>query len=221
LVGKQFSLYFVGLYLVDETGQWAILHAATGKAGQTMAQARHQLEVGSNSMIGWCIANQKARIALDVGNEAVMFENPLLPATRSELALPLIGRGQMIGALGIQSTEEAAFNEEEIAIFQTVADQLASAMSNARLYSQLEVELVERNVWRRKYAPSTWNWNNAWFERTSELVTANQNLTNLSRLKDEFLANVRMNCAHPSPVSSFTTACLKNSRKIRANMPSI
>ena len=190
MVGKQFSLYFVGLYLVDETGQWAILHAATGKAGQTMLRRGHQLEVGSNSMIGWCIANQKARIALDVGNEAVMFENPLLPATRSELALPLIGRGQMIGALGIQSTEEAAFNEEEIAIFQTVADQLASAMSNARLYSQLEVELVERKRVEKKIRTLNLELEQRVVERTSELVTANQNLTNLSRLKDEFLANV-------------------------------
>jgi signal transduction histidine kinase len=190
MVSAQFNLYFVGLYLVDETGLWAILHAATGPAGQTMLRRGHQLQVGSNSMIGWCIANQKARIALDVGNEAVRFDNPLLPDTRSELALPLIGRGEMLGALGIQSVAEAAFNEEEIAIFQTMADQLASAISNARLYSRLEVELVERKHVEMKIRTLNLELEQRVAERTSELVAANKNLTNLSRLKDEFLANV-------------------------------
>ena len=190
MVSAQFNLYFVGLYLVDETGLWAILHAATGTAGQTMLKRGHQQKVGNNSMIGWCTANQKARIALDIGEQAVRFDNPLLPATRSELALPLISHGQMIGALSIESVAEAAFNEEEIAIFQTMADQLASAISNARLYSQLEVELAERKRVEKEIRTLNLELEHRVAERTSELVAANKNLTNLSRLKDEFLANV-------------------------------
>ena len=190
MVSAQFGLYFASLYLVDETGEWAILHAGTGQAGQVMLKRGHRLKVGSTSMIGWCIANQTARIALDVGNEAVRFNNPLLPDTRSELALPLISRGQIIGALGIQSNQEAAFSKEDITIFQAMADQLANAISNARWYSQLEIELIERQRVEMEIRTLNMELEQRVAERTSELVTANENLTNLSRLKDEFLANV-------------------------------
>jgi PAS domain S-box-containing protein len=140
LVRKRFDLYYAGLFLVDDSGKWAVLRAGTGEAGQKMVDQGHKLEVGGESMIGWCVANQQARIALDVGKEAVRFANPLLPETRSELALPLISRGRAIGALTIQSVQEAAFSEEDIAVLQTMADQLANAIANARLYDALARE---------------------------------------------------------------------------------
>jgi PAS domain S-box-containing protein len=143
LVRERFDLYYVGLFLVDETGEWtgepgrwAVLRAGTGEAGRKMLEAGHKLEVGGESMIGWCIANTQARIALDVGEEAVRFDNPLLPKTRSEMALPLVSRGQIIGAMTIQSTQPAAFSEEDIALLQTMADQLANAIENARLFEE-------------------------------------------------------------------------------------
>jgi PAS domain S-box-containing protein len=140
LVRERFGLYYAGLFLVDETGEWAgepgkwaVLRAGTGEAGRQMLEQKHKLEIGGTSMIGWCVANQRARIALDVGEEAVHFENPFLPKTRSELALPLVSRGQVIGALTIQSTQEAAFSDEDIAALQTMADQLANAIQSARM----------------------------------------------------------------------------------------
>jgi GAF domain-containing protein len=99
-------------------------------------------------MVGWCTANAQARIALDVGEEAVRFDNPLLPDTRSEMALPLISRGRVIGALDVQSTEEAAFTDEDIAILQAMADQLANAIENARLFQQAQESLeAERRAY--------------------------------------------------------------------------
>ncbi len=144
IVHKRFGLYYVGLFLVDESFAFAHLQAGTGSAGREMLKKGHKLEIGNTSMVGWCIANQHARIALDVGKDAVRFSNPLLPGTRSELALPLISRGQALGALTIQSTAEAAFSQEDIETFQTMADQLANAILNARLYEQLGKELEER-----------------------------------------------------------------------------
>ena len=143
LVRDRFDLYYAGLFLVDRTGEWtgepgkwAMLRAGTGEAGRRMVEAGHKLEIGGSSMIGWCVANAQARIALDVGEEAVRFDNPWLPGTRSEMALPLISRGQILGAMTIQSTEEAAFSDEDIAVLQTMADQLAVAIENTRLYEQ-------------------------------------------------------------------------------------
>ncbi len=145
LVCQRFNLYYVGLFLIDESGEWAELTAATGEAGQQLIANQHRLDIFSNSsMVGWAIANRQPRIALDVGEEAVRFNNPVLPETRSELALPLITRGNVIGALSVQSSREADFSKEDIVAFQTMADQLANAILNARLYNRLQQELNER-----------------------------------------------------------------------------
>jgi PAS domain S-box-containing protein len=163
LVQKRFDLYYAGLFLVDETGErsgeagkWAVLRAGTGEAGRHMRQAGHKLEVGGQSMIGWCIANQQARIALDVGEEAVRFENPWLPETRSEMALPMIARGQAIGAMTIQSTQEAAFSAEDIAVLQTMGDQVANAIENARLFEAGRSALAEVEATHRVYLQREW-----------------------------------------------------------------
>jgi PAS domain S-box-containing protein len=135
-IHEGFGLYYVGIFLTDESGEWAVLHAGTGEAGQAMLDAGHELEVGESSMVGWCIAHGQARIALDVGQEAVRFDNPLLPRTRSEMALPLVSRGQVIGAMTIQSDQPTAFSEVDIAVLQTTASQLANAIENARLFHE-------------------------------------------------------------------------------------
>jgi two-component sensor histidine kinase/putative methionine-R-sulfoxide reductase with GAF domain len=144
LIQKQFNFYYVGIFLVDKAGKYAVLQAGTGEAGRQMLEAGHRLAVDGESMIGWSVANAQARIALDVGKEAVRFDNPYLPETRSEMALPLISRGQCIGALTVQSTEEAAFSEEDIAVLQAMADHLAIAIGNARLYDAAQREIIRR-----------------------------------------------------------------------------
>jgi PAS domain S-box-containing protein len=136
LIREHFDLYYVGIFLVDETGRYAVLRAGTGEAGQQMLEVGHRLVVGGESMIGWCIANAQARIALDVGAEAIRFNNPYLPRTRSEMALPLIGRNRVIGALTVQSAQEAAFSTEDIVALQSMVDQLTIAIENARLYQE-------------------------------------------------------------------------------------
>jgi len=143
LICQRFDLYYVGIFLIDESGRWAVLRAGSGEAGRQMVVAGHRLEVGGSSMIGMCTASGQARIALDVGKEAVRFNNPLLPLTRSEMALPLASRGRVIGAMSIQSTQPAAFSQEDIAVLQTMADQLANAIENARLHEDQRRQLIE------------------------------------------------------------------------------
>jgi len=138
LIRDHFGLYYVGLFLLDPDGHLAVLRAGTGQAGQQMVEQGHKLQVGEASMIGWCIAHRQARIALDVGEEAVRFSNPLLPATRSELALPLISRGRVIGAMTVQSDRAAAFDQDNITVLQTLADQVANAIENARLFAEIQ-----------------------------------------------------------------------------------
>ena len=138
IISDEFGFYYAGVFLVDEASQYAVLKAGRGEAGKAMLREGHKLAIGGNSMIGASIANKKGRIALDVGEEAVFFENPHLPKTRSEMALPLIVADEAIGALTVQSTEEAAFHEEDIDALQTMADQLAVAIQNSKLHRQEE-----------------------------------------------------------------------------------
>jgi GAF domain-containing protein len=142
LVRERFRLYYAALFLLDDAGEYAVLAAGTGEAGQTMKEQGHQLKVHGVSMVGAACARREARVALDVGEEPIRFDNPLLPLTRSEVALPLLVGERVLGALDVQSAEPAAFSEDDIAVLQLVADQVAVAVDNARKFSE-EAELLE------------------------------------------------------------------------------
>jgi len=142
LIRERFGFYHAGIFLLDETGEWAVLREATGEAGERMKAQGHRLRVGETSMVGWTALHRQPRIALDVGEDAVHFDNPLLPYTRSEVTLPLAVGDRLLGVLDVQSTEEAAFDEDDVRALQNMADQIAIALENARRLSK-ETLLLE------------------------------------------------------------------------------
>ncbi len=156
LIQKEFDLYYAGIFLVDDRGEFAVLKAGTGEAGRQMIAAGHKLAVGGNSMIGWATARKEPRIALDTGAEAVRFNNPHLPLTRSEMALPIISRGVCLGALTIQSTQPEAFDQDDIRILMGIADSLATALENARLFQETQQNLEEIRALNRAYLMQSW-----------------------------------------------------------------
>ena len=137
LMRERFDLYYVGVFLVDERNEFAILRAGTGNAGREMLRSRHRLPLDHTSMIGWCIKHGEPRIALDADKEVVRYKNPHLPDTRSEGAIPLSTRGQVIGALTVQSQRVNAFADQDTAALRILANQLANAIENARLFAEL------------------------------------------------------------------------------------
>ncbi len=151
IVQKRFDLYYVGLFLVDETGEitreprkWAVLRAGTGEAGKTMLGRGHRLEIDGPSMIGHCIATNRAQIWRgDEADLTLRYRNPVLPDTRSEMALPLVSRGEVIGAMTFQSTRPGDFTEADISVLQTMADQVANSIQNARLFGRTQDALSE------------------------------------------------------------------------------
>ena len=148
LISSRFGFYHAGIFLVDEAAEYAVLKAASSEGGQRMLARKHRLRVGHEGIVGYVTGKGVPRVALDVGEDAVFFDNPDLPATRSEMALPLLVRGQIIGALDVQSREPAAFTDEDVTVLQTLADQLAVAISNARLFQQAEERLeAERRIY--------------------------------------------------------------------------
>lgn len=156
-----FDLYYAGIFLIDEDGsltgepdKWAVLRAGSGEAGKEMVARQHKLEIGGSSMIGKAVSGAQAQVAQDVTIQENFFRNPALPDTKSEMALPLVSRGQVLGALTIQSERESAFSNEDVTSLQTMADQLANAIENARLFEQTEArakELLVLNEMARAY----------------------------------------------------------------------
>ncbi len=136
LVRDRFGFYHAGLFLVDEAGEYAVLKAATGKIGRQMIRLGHRLKIGETGIVGYVTHTGKPRIADNVALDRVHYKNPLLPHTRAEMAVPLRIGQQVIGALDVQSTQPNAFSPEDVAVLQTLADQIAIAIRNAQLYQR-------------------------------------------------------------------------------------
>jgi GAF domain-containing protein/HAMP domain-containing protein len=148
LIQEAFNLYYVGLFTPDVLEEWAVLRTGTGEAGQRMLARSHRIKIGEG-MIGWSIANGKPRVAQVAGEDDLRLATEELPETRSEAAIPLRSRGQVMGALTVQDRRPKIFDEQFISILQNMADQVAIALDNARLFAESQ-EALEAS--RRAYS---------------------------------------------------------------------
>lgn len=142
-IRDQFGFYHAGLFFIDDLREYAVLKAATGEAGRIMLEQNHRLRIGEQGIVGFVAAHGVARIAADVGQDSVHFQNPLLPNTHSEMALPLRFGERVIGVLDVQSENAAAFTQQDVNIIQTIADQLAASIDHSRTVSELQRNLEE------------------------------------------------------------------------------
>ncbi|NQU29948.1 MAG: GAF domain-containing protein [Anaerolineae bacterium] len=138
IICNAYKFYYAGVFLIDEKNEFAVLRAGYGQAGEIMISQNHKLKLGGNSMIGMATQERQARISLDVDEEKAFYRNPLLPETRSEMALPLCIGSTCLGAVTVQSVEENAFSSMDIQTLQMMADHLAIAINNAKLLKELE-----------------------------------------------------------------------------------
>ncbi len=157
LISEQFGFYHVGIFLNDAFNLYSVLSAANSEGGRKMLERGHQLKIGEQGIVGNVTNTGKPRVASNVGEDAVYFNNPDLPLTRSEMALPLISSGQVIGALDIQSTQEDAFSVEDIEVLKTLAEQVSLAIQNARLFEQTQKALLEAQALSRQNLHEAWS----------------------------------------------------------------
>lgn len=143
IICSEFSLYYSGVFLVSEDGEWAVLRAGYAAPGRKMIVENYRLPVDDKSMIGAAILTQQARIVSDVAGQETRFKNPYLPKTRSEVTLPLAVEARALGALTVQSDQLNAFTEEDTTSLQTMADQIAIAINNAQSMQKLEAANTE------------------------------------------------------------------------------
>ncbi len=141
---------------MDNKKEYAVLRASPTEAGKQLIANNHRLRVGAQGIVGTVAATGEARIALDVGADAVYFNNPFLPTTHSEMALPLKTSREIFGVLDIQSDQPQAFVQQDIEILQVLADQLAIAIEKTRLLQQVEDQLKEIEQTYEEYTQRTW-----------------------------------------------------------------
>lgn len=156
LISERFGFYHVGIFLIDQNREYTVLQAANSEGGKEMLARNHRLKLGVG-VVGFCAQTGQPRIALDVGTDAVFFNNPDLPNTRSEVALPISSRGQTIGVLDVQSTEAGAFSREDLQVLTALANQVSIAMENTRLLMETRAALMQVQEVYNEFTRTAWS----------------------------------------------------------------
>jgi GAF domain-containing protein len=156
MISEQFNIYHTGIFLLDDNREYAVLRAANSDGGKKMIAREHRLQVGQTGIVGFVTATGQPRIALDVGADAAFFDNPDLPNTHSEIALPLRHAGQVFGALDVQSDEPNAFNQDDIDVLTTLADQVAAAIKNTLTLEEARNTISRYETYLSDKTNETW-----------------------------------------------------------------
>lgn len=156
-ISEEFDFYHVSIFLLDVHKEYAILAAANSEGGKRMLERNHRLRVGETGLVGFVTRSGQPRVALDVGADAVFFNNPDLPETRSEIALPLRVGADIFGALDVQSVATNAFSEEDVNILSVLADQVSIAIQNARSYQQSREALEQAELSTAQMIEQQWS----------------------------------------------------------------
>lgn len=157
VISEKFGFYHVGVFLVDEAGEYAVLSAANSEGGRKMLARKHRLHVGEEGIVGYVTGTGEPRVAMDVGNDPTYFNNPDLPGTHSEMALPLLIENRIVGALDVQSEETGAFTDEDVQMLRLLADQVSLAIENARLFDETRFALAEAEAVSRQFIREAWS----------------------------------------------------------------
>jgi GAF domain-containing protein len=156
VISERLGFYHVGVFLLDDVNEYAILSATNSEGGRKMLERKHRLRVGEQGIVGNVTDTGTPRVAMDVGVDATFFTNPELPDTHSEMALPLKTGDQIIGALDVQSTERGAFSADDIQMLGLLANQVSVAIENARLFEETRKALSESEAASRQSTREVW-----------------------------------------------------------------
>jgi len=143
LITDRFRLYHAAVFIVEETGFNAVFKEGTGEAGAELKKQQHTIQLNNKSIVGSTASTGNVVVANDTENDPLYVFNPLLPETRAEVSIPLRIGSRVIGVIDIQSRTVNAFNEDEISVLQTLADQVAVAIDNAKSFELSQQAVME------------------------------------------------------------------------------
>ena len=156
VISDAFAYYHVGIFLNDQATGNTYLIAANSEGGHHMLGRHHSLRIGEQGIVGYVAARGEPRVALNVGQDAIFFNNPDLPDTRSEAALPLRIENRIVGVLDVQSTKVDAFLPDDLRMLAVLADQVSLAIENTRLFEATQRSLTETETLYRQYVREAW-----------------------------------------------------------------
>jgi GAF domain-containing protein len=156
VISDKFGFYHVGVFLLEEANEYAMLSATNSEGGRRMLERKHRLRVGAEGIVGHVTSTGEPRVAMDVGKDPVFFNNPDLPETHSEMALPLRSEERIVGALDVQSKETGAFTQDDIQMLSLLANQVSLAIENARLFDETRIALAEAEAISRQFTREAW-----------------------------------------------------------------
>ncbi len=157
VISEYFDYYHIGIFLNDENNEFTYLTAANSEGGKRMLEHGHRLKIGTQGIVGYVAAANEIRIAHKVGQDDVFFNNPDLPDTQSEAALPIRRGNQVVGVLDLQSKKEFAFSKEDIEVLEILADQVSLAIENVRSFETTQRALAEAEALYRQYLRQAWS----------------------------------------------------------------
>ena len=157
LVSDRFGFYHTGIFLISEAGDEAVLQAASSEGGLRMIENGYSISVGALGTVGYALLQKRPRIVFDIGPDAVLFNNSDLPMTRSEAAVPLVVRNKVLGVLDIHSDMPQAFVSDDIEVLQTLADQVAVAIENARLLDESQAAVMQLEALTAERTREAWS----------------------------------------------------------------
>jgi len=156
LICTHFSYNHVGIYLLDDADEFAVLQAASGEAGNHNLTDHDRLRVDQSNLIGYVAAHQKPSIAQELVDIGVDSSSTDFPDMRSEIALPLIARNRVIGVIDVQSKLPSAFNQDDVDVLQILADQIALTIESAHLLEQTQQAVNELEALYREEVIHAW-----------------------------------------------------------------
>ncbi len=156
VISEELSFYHVGIFLLDDAKEYAVLTAANSVGGQKMLERNHRLKVGEEGIVGYAAGTSRPCIALDTDKDVVFLTNPDLLETHSELAVPLKIGVDVIGVLDIQSTLVSDFIKEDSEIFSILADYISIAIQNSRRFQEIRKTITESDTLYRNYLRQEW-----------------------------------------------------------------
>lgn len=227
LIEGEFDCYYTAFFLLDITGQWAELKEATGSPGKVLRENKHHLDVDGKSAVATAIRTKQVRIILDDGNDTVRSDNPLLPYTRSQMAIPLTVGERILGALEMHSTKENAFSQQDVDAYQNMANEIAIALENSRLFREAQQSLSEMQATQRQYLQGAWI--SLASEQNLEYLLGDNDLVNNKEievplaLRDQIIGQIRLeNTSEWTPeqkslieaIATQATLALENARLV-------
>jgi GAF domain-containing protein len=153
-IENEFNFYYSAFYLMDASEKWAELSYASGDAGMVLRENKHRLDLEGKSSIVKSIRLKSSQITTELNQ--IRLENPLLPYTRSQLALPLIVGEKILGVLDMHSTKENVFTTQDVDAYQNMANSIATAIENSRLFQEAQQTLAEMRATQRQYLQGAW-----------------------------------------------------------------